>query len=62
MKKKEKKVKIPKLGPSTTRAEWLQTVIKLTETAIDPISKEDGNGMIAQAARYTNELKGLRKA
>jgi hypothetical protein len=49
------------VSPAWTRAEWLQTVIKLTKTAIDPTSDDDGNGMIAQLAKYTKELKGLKK-
>jgi len=41
-----------------TRAEWLETVIKLTKAGIE---EGDGNGLAKQAANYTNELKELKK-
>lgn len=59
--KKKQKISEPQIGPPVTRAEWLQTVIKLTNIAINDPSVGDGSGMKEQVARYTKELKGLKK-
>jgi hypothetical protein len=53
--------KIPELGPPITRAEWLQTVINLTNISINDPQVGDGAGMKEQVERFTKELKGLKK-
>lgn len=55
-KKTEKATHKP--GELITRGEWLETVIKLSETAIED---GDGNGMAKQVENYSKELKEWRK-
>jgi hypothetical protein len=60
MKEIAKDIKANRIKPGRliTRAEWLVTVIKLTQTGIE---EGDGNGMLKQAERFEKELKGLIK-
>lgn len=58
--KKEVKTKPLKLGPPTTRGQFLEICIEFTKRAVtDPPSENDG--MIEQLERLTKELKEWRK-
>lgn len=63
MKKKSKASKKQNvvLGPPTSRREYLETLIKLSKTAISDPPHESEQHMIDQVDRLTKELKGLKK-